>query len=78
MRVPLRRCPAPAATRAIASPARADEAVLPTELLTWPGCLLDFHAVPPPAGSWLAPPPRLMLPVLMLVLRLMLMLASPP
>jgi hypothetical protein len=57
--------------------------VLPTELLTWPGCLLDFQAVPPPAGRVLAPPPRLMLPVLMLpvlmlVLRLTLILALPP
>ena len=39
---------------------------------------MDFQAVPPPAGRVLAPPPRLMLPVLMLVLRLMLMLALPP
>jgi len=54
-------------------------AVLPTELLTCPGCLLDFQAVLPPAAVL----PRLMLPVLILpvlifVLRLMLMLASPP
>jgi hypothetical protein len=51
---------------------------LPTELLTCPGCLLDFQAVLPPAGSVLAPPPRLILPVLMFVFRLMLMLALPP
>jgi hypothetical protein len=69
--------PAPPAPR---SPGREALLFLPTELLTWPGCLLDFQALLP---LWPAPPPRLtlpvlMLPVLMLVLRLTLMLLLPP
>jgi hypothetical protein len=63
-----------------ASPTRPPAgAVFPIELLTCPGCLLDFHAELPLAGKVLAPPPpRLIFPVLILVLRLMLMLALPP
>ena len=49
--------PAPA----LALPGRVDEGVLPTLLLTWPACLLEFHAVEP-----LPEPPRLTLPVLIL------------
>ena len=70
---------APAPPRA--SPARAEGADLPTELLTWPGCLLDFQALPPPCAPALAPRltlPVLMLPVLMFVLRLTLMVLLPP
>ncbi len=33
-----------------ASPARLDGDDLPTELLTCPGCLFDFHAEPPPCA----------------------------
>src|SRR5437867_977448 len=53
-------------------------------LLTCPGCLFDFHAVPPdpaPCEGRLTFPvltlPRLMLPVLMFVLRLTVM-SFPP
>jgi hypothetical protein len=56
--------------------------VLPTERLTWPGCLLDFQAVELPPLALVArdrsPPLMLRSPPWMLVLRLTLMFALPP
>ena len=75
-----RRRRRPPATARVTDARRAD-GVLPTELLTWPGCLFDFHCVAAAAatapaaaatGSMRLPP------TLMLVLRLMLMLLLPP